>query len=196
MSKDIDELTLLNRDYVASVQNSDVKRFDEILAQDFYCSNPDKTLVDRAAFLKQTAMPVKIKNLRAEDVKISRAGGFRHHPRRDELHHARRRAGFWALHRLLGQAERKMACGIGACGAVRLPRHSGAARRAEPGILCRIFSKFRVRAYRAPRNDGQASNMITLRTVLPAFILAKPSLISDSFSLAEIQSSRCSLPRM
>jgi hypothetical protein len=70
MNKDIDELTLLNRDYVASVQNSDVKRFDEILAQDFYCTNPDKTLVDRAAFLKQTAIPVKIKNLRAEDVKI------------------------------------------------------------------------------------------------------------------------------
>jgi hypothetical protein len=52
MSKDIDELTVLNRDYVASVQNSDVKRFGEILAQDFYCSNPDKSLVDRAGFLK------------------------------------------------------------------------------------------------------------------------------------------------
>jgi ketosteroid isomerase-like protein len=76
MSKDIDELTRLNRDYVASVQNSDVKRFDEILAQDFYCSNPDKTLVDRAAFLRQTAIPVKIKNLRAEDVKIRVLGDF------------------------------------------------------------------------------------------------------------------------
>jgi ketosteroid isomerase-like protein len=76
MSKDIDELTLLNRDYVASVQNSDVKRFDEILAQDFYCSNPDKTLVDRAAFLRQTAIPVKIKNLRAQDVKIRVLGDF------------------------------------------------------------------------------------------------------------------------
>ena len=52
MSNDIDELTVLNRDYVASVQNSDVKRFDEILAQDFYCSNPDKSLVDRAGFLQ------------------------------------------------------------------------------------------------------------------------------------------------
>jgi ketosteroid isomerase-like protein len=76
MNKDIDELTLLNRDYVASVQNSDVKRFDEILAQDFYCTNPDKTLVDRAAFLKQTAIPVKIKNLVAEDVKIRVLGDF------------------------------------------------------------------------------------------------------------------------
>jgi ketosteroid isomerase-like protein len=76
MSKDIDELTLLNRDYVASVQNSDVKRFDEILAQDFYCSNPDKSLVDRAGFLKQTAAPVTIRNLEALDVKIRLLGDF------------------------------------------------------------------------------------------------------------------------
>jgi ketosteroid isomerase-like protein len=76
MDKDIDELTILNRDYVASVQNSDVKRFDEILAQDFYCTNPDKSFVDRAAFLKQTAEPVKIRNLREEDVKIRVLGDF------------------------------------------------------------------------------------------------------------------------
>ena len=76
MSNDIDELTTLNRDYVASVQNSDVKRFDEILAADFYCSNPDKTLVDRAAFLKQSAVPVTIRNLTAHDVKIRVLGDF------------------------------------------------------------------------------------------------------------------------
>jgi ketosteroid isomerase-like protein len=76
MSNDIEELTALNHDYVASVQNCDVKRFDQILAQDFYCSNPDKSLVDRAAFLKQTAVPVTIKNLRADDVKIRVLGDF------------------------------------------------------------------------------------------------------------------------
>ena len=76
MSNDIEELTALNRDYVASVQNCDVKRFDEILAQDFYCSNPDKSLVDRAAFLKQTAVPVTIRNLTAHDVKIRVLGDF------------------------------------------------------------------------------------------------------------------------
>jgi ketosteroid isomerase-like protein len=75
-NKDIDELALLNRNYVASVQNSDVKRFDEILARDFYCTNPDKSLVDRAAFLEQTAVPVKISNLRAEDIKIRVLGDF------------------------------------------------------------------------------------------------------------------------
>ncbi|HEV7603225.1 MAG TPA: nuclear transport factor 2 family protein [Bradyrhizobium sp.] len=76
MNTDLDELTLLNRDYVASVQNSDVKRFDEILAQDFYCSNPDKSLVDRAGFLRQTAVPVAIRNLEAHDVKIRILGDF------------------------------------------------------------------------------------------------------------------------
>ena len=76
MTNDIDELTALNRDYVNSVQNSDVKRFDEILARDFYCSNPDKSLVDRAAFLKQTVVPVTIKNLMAQDVKIRILGDF------------------------------------------------------------------------------------------------------------------------
>ena len=41
MTNDIDELTALNFDFVASAQNSDVRRFDEILAPEFYCSNPD-----------------------------------------------------------------------------------------------------------------------------------------------------------
>jgi ketosteroid isomerase-like protein len=76
MTKDLDDLTKLNKDYIDSVQNCDVKRFDEILAEDFYCTNFDKSLVDRAAFLKQTAIPVKIRNLKAEDVKIRILGDF------------------------------------------------------------------------------------------------------------------------
>jgi ketosteroid isomerase-like protein len=67
---DHDVLEQLNRDYIDSVQASDVKRFDEILADDFLCSNPDGSLIDRAAFLRQTARPVTISNLRAEDVVI------------------------------------------------------------------------------------------------------------------------------
>jgi Domain of unknown function (DUF4440) len=46
------------------------------LAPEFYCSNPDKSLVDRAAFLEQTAKPVEIKNLQAHDVKIRIMGHF------------------------------------------------------------------------------------------------------------------------
>lgn len=70
MASDHDMLVALNRDYIDSVQNSDVKRFDEILSPDFYCSNPDRSLVDRAQFLKQTEKPVAIKSLKAEDVMI------------------------------------------------------------------------------------------------------------------------------
>ncbi|MEO8319687.1 MAG: nuclear transport factor 2 family protein [Bradyrhizobium sp.] len=76
MTNDLDQLTILNRDYVASVQNCDVRRFDEILAPEFYCSNPDKSLVDRTGFLKQTAVPVTIRNLIEHDVKIRIMGDF------------------------------------------------------------------------------------------------------------------------
>ncbi|MGD0430054.1 MAG: nuclear transport factor 2 family protein [Acetobacteraceae bacterium] len=67
---DLDILTALNRDYIDAVQNSDVRRFDELLAAEFYCSNHDGTLIDRKAFLEQTARPVTIANLRAHDVMI------------------------------------------------------------------------------------------------------------------------------
>jgi ketosteroid isomerase-like protein len=67
---DHDILFALNTDYIDSVQHSDVKRFDEILSEEFYCSNPDGSRVDRAAFLRQTAKPVGITNLKAEDVLI------------------------------------------------------------------------------------------------------------------------------
>ena len=40
MTNDIDKLTALNRDFVASVQNSDVRRFDGILALESYSTNP------------------------------------------------------------------------------------------------------------------------------------------------------------
>jgi hypothetical protein len=76
MRNDLAELTSLNRDYIDSVQNSDVKRFDQILAGEFYCSNPDKSLVDRAGFLRQTAAPVAIRNLEAHDVNIRLMGDF------------------------------------------------------------------------------------------------------------------------
>jgi ketosteroid isomerase-like protein len=73
---DLDVLLDLNHDYIRSVQTSDVRRFDEILADDFLCSNPDGTLVDREGFLKQTAPPVKISNLEAHDVNVRIMGDF------------------------------------------------------------------------------------------------------------------------
>jgi ketosteroid isomerase-like protein len=67
---DLDALTALNYDYIHSVQHSDVQRFDEILAEDFLCSNPDGSLVDKNQFLAQTARPVTISGLSAHEVQV------------------------------------------------------------------------------------------------------------------------------
>lgn len=65
-----DQLAALNRDYIAAVQHRDVRRFEELLAEDFLNSNPDGSLVDRAGFLAQIARPAGISGLAAHDVRI------------------------------------------------------------------------------------------------------------------------------
>ena len=73
---DLEMLRELNGDYIRSVQSSDVRRFDEILADDFLCSNADGSHVDRKGFLSQTALPVSISNLEAHDVNVRLMGDF------------------------------------------------------------------------------------------------------------------------
>jgi hypothetical protein len=73
-SADRAALERLNGDYIAAVQNSDVRGFDEILAPEFYCSNPDGSLVGRADFLKQTARPVTISGLESGRGKAAALG--------------------------------------------------------------------------------------------------------------------------
>ena len=67
---DRETLEALNRHYIRSVQESDVRWFDEHLAPDFLNTNPDGSLVDRAGFLKQIAPPCPVANLDIEDVRI------------------------------------------------------------------------------------------------------------------------------
>ena len=74
--RDLERLTALNLDFTASVQKGDVKRFEEILADDFMNSNPDGSLLDKAEFLKLTAQPVTISGLVADDVRIRLLGDF------------------------------------------------------------------------------------------------------------------------
>jgi ketosteroid isomerase-like protein len=71
---DYDTLLGLNEGYIRSVQAGDVAWFREYLAEDFYCSNPDASLVDKAGFLAQTAKPVTIRGLAISDVKIRDLG--------------------------------------------------------------------------------------------------------------------------
>ena len=74
--RDLDTLTALNRDFVASVQKGDVKRLGEIFADDFMVSTPDGSLLDKAEYLKLVAQPVTISGLVAEDVRIRLLGDF------------------------------------------------------------------------------------------------------------------------
>jgi ketosteroid isomerase-like protein len=74
MPSDHDTLSALNRDYINSVQRCDVRRFDEILADDFLCSNPDGSLVDKPQFLAQTARPLSITGLETFDVQVRLLG--------------------------------------------------------------------------------------------------------------------------
>jgi ketosteroid isomerase-like protein len=74
--RDLDTLTALNLGFFESVQNGDVKRFGEILADDFMSSHPDGSLLDKAEYLKLTAQPVTISGLVAEDVQIRLLGDF------------------------------------------------------------------------------------------------------------------------
>jgi ketosteroid isomerase-like protein len=73
---DLTTLLELNQEYIRSVQNGDVQRFREILADDFLCSLPDGSLVDKDRFLEQTARPVQISDLQTHDVKVRLMGDF------------------------------------------------------------------------------------------------------------------------
>lgn len=73
-ASDMATLAALNADYIRSVQTSNVARFKEILADDFLCSQPDGSLIDRARFLDVTARPVTIRDLEAHDVNIRLMG--------------------------------------------------------------------------------------------------------------------------
>jgi ketosteroid isomerase-like protein len=66
----------LNQSYIDAVQAADVQRFREILADDFLCSLPDGSLIDRDRFLERTAQPVQIRDLQAHDVTVRLMGEF------------------------------------------------------------------------------------------------------------------------
>jgi len=73
---ELETLHQLNRNYVRSVEESDVRWFDEHLAADFLNSNPDATLIDRASFLAQIARKSLVTNLRESDVRVVLRGDF------------------------------------------------------------------------------------------------------------------------
>jgi hypothetical protein len=75
-ASDLKILADLNRNYVRSVDEADVRWFDAHLADDFHNTNPDGTLLDRAQFLAQIGRGSAVKNIREHDVRIRLLGDF------------------------------------------------------------------------------------------------------------------------
>ncbi len=73
---DLDLLMRLNDDYIDSAKTSNVKRFTEILADDFLCTLSSGSLLSRAEFLEMAARPSTVSNLRVEDVNVRLMGDF------------------------------------------------------------------------------------------------------------------------
>ena len=65
---DMNVLLDLNRDYVEAVKRSDVEWFRRVLVDDFRCSLPDGSVLDRDRFLEHVARPLEITALEAHDV--------------------------------------------------------------------------------------------------------------------------------
>jgi hypothetical protein len=56
-NKDLEVLLELNRNYVRSALESDVRWYAENLSEDFHITAPDGVLLNREAFLKRIAIP-------------------------------------------------------------------------------------------------------------------------------------------
>ena len=69
-AQDLRILEELNRNYVRSAGQSDVRWYAENLAEDFLSSSVDGSIADRAAFLARIARPYPGSNLEAVDVRI------------------------------------------------------------------------------------------------------------------------------
>jgi Domain of unknown function (DUF4440) len=69
-SSDREVLLGLNRNYVRSALESDVRWYSENLSEDFYITAPDGALLNREAFLKRIANPYPGTEAEAVDVMI------------------------------------------------------------------------------------------------------------------------------
>ena len=71
---DLADVTRLNGVYIEAAKTASASTFEGILADDFLCTLPDGTLLDRAQFLKRTASSSAIDDLRAQDVDVRLLG--------------------------------------------------------------------------------------------------------------------------
>jgi hypothetical protein len=74
--QDREALAALNHHYVRSVDEADTEWFEANLAVDFFNTNPDGSLIGRAAFIAQIARGSGVRNIREHDAVIRLFGDF------------------------------------------------------------------------------------------------------------------------
>ena len=74
--QDRETLAALNHHYVRSVDEADTAWFEANLAEDFFNTNPDGTLIGRAAFIAQIGRGSGVRNIREHDAVIRLFGDF------------------------------------------------------------------------------------------------------------------------
>jgi ketosteroid isomerase-like protein len=67
---DVEELLVLNGAYIKAVKASDVGWFSQFVSEDFRCSLPDGSILDRETFLARAARPLDIVDLEVHDVEV------------------------------------------------------------------------------------------------------------------------------
>jgi Domain of unknown function (DUF4440) len=67
---DVRPLLSLNREYIEAVNQSNTDWFRGVLADDFRCSLPDGSIIDRERFLERAAQPLDVLNLEVHDVEV------------------------------------------------------------------------------------------------------------------------------
>ena len=67
---DVRTLLGLNRDYIEAVKGSNADWFRGVLVDDFRCSLPDGSIIDRERFLARAEQPLDISNLAVHDVEV------------------------------------------------------------------------------------------------------------------------------
>ena len=111
---DLEVLLDLNRNYVRSALESDVRWYADNLSEDFYITAPDGVLLNREAFLKAHRQSISGHACRAGGCDGAHSGRRRHHTFRLQGYAAHRRTVLWTLHGHLRAAERSMALRRGA----------------------------------------------------------------------------------
>lgn len=73
-ASDLETLATLNTAYIDSVKHADARRFEELLAPDFHCTQSDGSFLDRRQFIESVARGATMPRLEAHDVNVRLLG--------------------------------------------------------------------------------------------------------------------------